>query len=43
LEKCYPGDACLHEDFQNIHIDMTCGNDDAIPGALAIYMWLFEL
>lgn len=43
LEKCYPGAACTHDDFQNIHIDMLHGNEDAIPGALAIYMWLYDL
>ncbi len=43
LEKCYPGDACLHEDFRSIHFDMMFAKNKAIPGALAIHMWLFEL
>lgn len=43
LEKSYPGDACTHKDFRNIYFNMIDVEDDAIPGALAIYMWLEEL
>ncbi len=43
LKRFYPIGGCCHADFEEINRDMYLQEPDAIPGALAIYMWLYEL